>query len=130
MPPKRPPTSPDRAGLPTTDHMDRLVAAVETLAGEMNAIRQILDLILDDFRWALNNDKFGPECFPKTADLVSRLAEGLDADEDDVNDGLAEADTRSVLGAQMRRTEPDAVRAGHSNAPSSEEPTHQRDLFS
>lgn len=88
--------------------MDRLVAAVETLAGEMKTIRQILDLILDDFRWALNNDKFGPECFPRTADLVSRLAESLDAHEVDGSECDIEADTTPATRTADRAPESDS----------------------
>lgn len=55
MPPKRPAPSPERDGLPTTDHMDRLCAAYEKIAEELGAIRHTLDRLGDDFAWLLDN---------------------------------------------------------------------------
>ena len=83
MPPKRSPSTADREGLPSTDHMDRLCAAYEHIAEELRMIRRTLDLWFDDFQWALNNDKFTPECFPKLSQLLETLTEarGRDADE-------------------------------------------------
>jgi hypothetical protein len=78
MPPKRTPSIPDRDGLPTTDHMDRLVAAYERIADEIRGIREAFDRLADDFSWALNNDKFKPEWFPRFGALAGG---GLDADE-------------------------------------------------
>jgi hypothetical protein len=83
----------EREGLPTTDHMDRLVAVFETLAGEIKAVRQTLDIILDDFQWALNNDKFGPDCFPKTAALRDLIADHLAEKPDNDKEDLPVADT-------------------------------------
>lgn len=65
MTPKKPRPQPELDGLPTTDHMDRLCAAVEKIAEEMERIRTSLDLLwdrvdylVDDFGWGLINDKF------------------------------------------------------------------------
>lgn len=73
----RPRSSPpdDRDGLPSTDHMDRLVAAFERSADELKTIRQLLDRILDDFSWALNNDKLKPEWCPNLYALADRASE-------------------------------------------------------
>jgi hypothetical protein len=62
--------------------MDRLCVAVEVLTQEMKCIREILDRILDDFQWALNQESFGPDAFPKTAALVALLAEHLATKQD------------------------------------------------
>jgi hypothetical protein len=55
MSPKRPAPAPDREGLPTTDQWDRLAAAVEKLTEEMAVIRRVLDHVLDEVSWCLNN---------------------------------------------------------------------------
>lgn len=72
--------------------MDRLCASFETLAEEMKIIRQILDRILDDFQWALNQESFGPDAFPKTAALVAMLAEHLAEKVHNGSDDVSEAE--------------------------------------
>jgi hypothetical protein len=40
------------------DAIERLIEAVEKLAGEMQCLRSTVDRLQDDFAWALNNDVF------------------------------------------------------------------------
>ena len=44
-----------------TDDLERIVEAVEKLAGEVEILRGIIDRLQDDFAWALNNDVFRHE---------------------------------------------------------------------
>ena len=87
MSPKHTRTKPDFDGLPTTDHMDRLVAAYESMAGELKCIREILDRCLQDFQWALNNDKLTPECFHNISPLVSDPLARKSRDFESIEDG-------------------------------------------
>jgi hypothetical protein len=73
--PKANKPSTDRDGLPTTDHMDRLVAAYERIADEIKAIRETFDRLADDFTWALNNDKLKPEHFHNFCTLACDSAD-------------------------------------------------------
>lgn len=59
---KRPEPAPEIDGLPTTDQWDRMVAALETVAQnseaiteEIKIIRETIDRLQDDVDWAINN---------------------------------------------------------------------------
>jgi hypothetical protein len=47
------------------DALERIAEAVEKLAGEVEILRGIIDRLQDDFSWALNNDAFRREEFPR-----------------------------------------------------------------
>lgn len=96
--------------------MDRLVAAFETMADELKAIRLILDRVLDDFAWALNNDKLKPDCCPNLSNLADRVIELGEEDAKDEDRGTESAPT-----VELRTTPADSAPPRR---------TDQRDLFS
>lgn len=113
MSPKRPPLTPDRDGLPSTDHMDRLVAAFERIADEIKAIRETFDRLYDDFDWAINNDKLMPERLPRFSALASDTREPLTRDPVERHAGIP--------GAVQRAEAPAPPATGH--------PASQGELF-
>lgn len=54
--------------------MDRLVAAFETIAEEIKAIRQSVDRLQDDFAWAFDNQAFSREPIPPSVMPFTSMA--------------------------------------------------------
>lgn len=92
MPPKRASSVPDRDGLPSTDHMDRLVAAFERIADEIKAIRETFDRLYDDLDWAINNGKLAPECLPRMCALADQPRAAPARDPTERGPGASSAD--------------------------------------
>jgi hypothetical protein len=58
-----------------TEQIDRLTAAVERLADEVRVLRDVLDELREDFRWASRNDKLGGAVFMLTSMPADAAAE-------------------------------------------------------